>query len=167
MSSHQESPSQHTAEGADLNTDAGTGTETRARTSRVKEQISEFAQTAKSQASAAIQPITNNARNMAEEQKSRGAARIGDIAQALHSAANQMAEEVPFAADYVHTAASKLEETSRMLRERSVDDLAQMAVDFAEERPILYIGSAIAAGFFAARLLRSSVDYADEYEGEE
>jgi len=167
MSSHQEPPGQYTAEGADLNTDAGTRTDVRARTSRVKDQISEFAQTAKSQASAAIQPITNNARNMAEEQKSRGAARIGDIAQALHSAADEMAGEVPFAADYVHTAAQKLDDTARMLRERSVDDLAQMAVEFAEERPILYIGSAIAAGFFAARLLRSSVGYEDEYEVEE
>lgn len=165
MSSHQEPSGQYAAEGADLGTEnrsSGEGSGSRA--SRVKGQISEFAETAKSQASAALQPIANNARSMAEEQKSRGAARIADIAQALHSAADQMAEDVPFAADYVHSAASKLEETSRTLRERSVEDLARMAVDFAEERPMLYVGGAVAAGFLVARLLRSSVALEDEEE---
>ena len=164
MSSHQAPSGPHVAETAELDTEIGsTGTaESRAR--RVKGQISEFAETAKSQASAALQPIANNARGMAEEQKSRGAARIGDIAQALHSAADQISEEVPFAADYVHSAATKLEETSTMLRERSVEDLAQMAVEFAEQRPLVYVSGAVAAGFLVARLLRSSVALGDEDE---
>jgi ElaB/YqjD/DUF883 family membrane-anchored ribosome-binding protein len=165
MSSHQEPSGQYTAENAELDTESGSGVSNPgSRAARVKDQISEFAENAKSQASAALQPIANNARSMAEEQKSRGAARMGDIAQALHSAADQMAEEVPFASDYVHSAATRLEETSRMLRERSVEDLAQMAVEFAEERPLLYVSGALAAGFLVARLLRSSADLEDEGE---
>jgi ElaB/YqjD/DUF883 family membrane-anchored ribosome-binding protein len=140
--------------------------DTSRRSSRVKGQISEFAQSAKNQASAAIQPIANNARSMAEEQKARGAERIGNLAQAIHGAADEIAQEVPLAANYVHTAAEKLDNASKLLREKSVEDLMDMATDFAEERPYVFLGGAVAAGFVLMRLLRSS-PVGDEESGEE
>ena len=138
------------------------------RTSRISNQISEFAQTAKSQAASAIQPIANNAKSMAEEQKQRGATRIDGIARAVHSAADEIAKEVPVAANYVHAAADRLDRTSSMLRDNSVEDLLKMATDFAQERPYLFIGGAVASGFLLTRLLRSSTDVEDdsEYGGE-
>jgi hypothetical protein len=153
------------AEGTDFDAQtSGDGT-SNSRTSRVKGQISEFAQTAKTQASAAIQPLTNNARSLAEEQKTRGAGRIGNVAQAFHSAADEMAQESPLAANYVHAAAKKLDETASLLRDNSVEDLMQIAADFAEERPLVFIGGAVAAGFALSRLLRSST--LDDESGEE
>jgi ElaB/YqjD/DUF883 family membrane-anchored ribosome-binding protein len=143
-----------------------TADDTSRRSSRVKGQISEFAQSAKNQASAAIQPIANNARSMAEEQKARGAERIGNLAQAIHGAADEIAQEVPLAANYVHTAAEKLDNASKLLREKSVEDLMDMATDFAEERPYVFLGGAVAAGFVLMRLLRSS-PVGDEESGEE
>src|ERR1043165_5986121 len=103
--------SQHEAgqfEGANMNQDKSGSR------SRVKGQISEFAQSAKSQASAAIQPIANNARSLAEEQKQRGADRIDEIARAVHGAAEELSREVPMAGNYIHAAADKLDQTSRM-----------------------------------------------------
>jgi ElaB/YqjD/DUF883 family membrane-anchored ribosome-binding protein len=153
------------AEGTDFDAQtSGDGT-SHSRTSRVKGQISEFAQTAKTQASAAIQPLTNNARTLAEEQKTRGAGRIGNVAQAFHSAADEMAQESPLAANYVHAAAKKLDETASLLRDNSVEELVQIAADFAEERPLVFIGGAVAAGFALSRLLRSST--LDDESGEE
>jgi hypothetical protein len=165
MSSQHEPSGSYMAEGTDFDAQtSGDGT-SHSRTSRVKGQISEFAQTAKTQASAAIQPLTNNARTLAEEQKTRGAGRIGNVAQAFHSAADEMAQESPLAANYVHAAAKKLDETASLLRDNSVEDLMQIAVDFAEERPLVFIGGAVAAGFALSRLLRSST--LDDESGEE
>jgi ElaB/YqjD/DUF883 family membrane-anchored ribosome-binding protein len=113
-----------------------------------------------------MQPIANNARSMADEQKARGAERIGNIAQAVHMAADEIAKEVPLAANYVHSAADKLGNASRTLRDSSVDDLLRMTTDFAEERPYVFLGGAVAAGFMLMRLLRSS-PVGDEESGEE
>lgn len=166
MSSQHESPASCSVEGADYSMESQTTDDTSRRSSRVKGQISEFAQSAKNQASAAIQPIANNARSMAEEQKARGAERIGNLAQAIHGAADEIAQEVPLAANYVHTAAEKLDNASKLLREKSVEDLMDMATDFAEERPYVFLGGAVAAGFVLMRLLRSS-PVGDEESGEE
>ena len=157
--SSQHEPGQFT-EGANMNDD-----NSRSRT-RMRGQISDFAQSAKSQASAAIQPIANNARSLAEEQKQRGADRIDEIARAVHGAAEELSREVPMAGNYIHAAADKLDQTSRMLREKSVEDLLQTATEFAEEQPFLFIGGAMAAGFLLTRLLRSSPVIEDE-ESEE
>lgn len=156
--SSQHEPGQF--EGANMNQD-NSGSR-----SRVKGQISEFAQSAKNQASAAIQPIADNARSLAEEQKQRGANRIDEIARAVHSAAEELTREIPGAGTYIHAAADKLDQTSRMLREKSVEDLLETATEFAEERPFLFVGGAVAAGFLLTRLLRSSPIIEDE-ESEE
>ncbi|MBV8799060.1 MAG: hypothetical protein JOY77_01650 [Alphaproteobacteria bacterium] len=155
--SSQHEPGQY--EGANMN-------EGNSRGSRVKGQISELAQSAKSQASAAIQPIANNARSIAEEQKQRGAARIDEVARAIHSAAEELAREIPAAGNYIHTAADKLDHASRMLREKSVDELVQSASEFAEEKPFIFVGGAVAVGFLLTRLLRSSPNAADEESDE-
>lgn len=167
MSSQHESPgSPYSAEGTDYTAQSDSTESTGGRSARVRGQISEFAQSAKDQASAAIQPIANNARSMAEEQKARGAERIGSLAQAIHGAADEIAQEVPLAANYVHTAAEKLDNASKLLREKSVEDLMEMATDFAEERPYVFLGGAVAAGFVLMRLLRSS-PVGDEESGQE
>ena len=160
MSSPYES-SGASSDGSELNTQPES---TGGKSSRIGNQISEFAQTAKSQAASAIQPITDNARSMAEEQKERGATRIDGIARAVHNAAEEISKEVPVAANYVHAAADKLERTSSMLRDNSVEDLVKMATDFAQERPLVFIGGAVASGFLLTRLLRSSIDTEDESE---
>ena len=145
-------------------TPASETNESGASRSRVKAQISEFAQTAKEQAASAVAPIRDNARSFAEEQKQRGAGRIDSIAGAVHHAAEEIGREVPPAAEYVHAAADQLQRASRLLRENSVEDLVQMAVQLAEERPILFVSSTVAAGFLLTRFLRSSTAAYDESE---
>lgn len=158
--------SQHESSGASPNGSDATieSSGEASRSSRISNQISEFAQTAKSQAASAIQPIANNARSMAEEQKERGASRIDGIARAVHSAADEISKEVPVAATYVHAAADRLDHTSSMLRNNSVEDLLKIATDFAQDRPYLFMGGAVATGFLLTRLLRSSTEAADDSE---
>ena len=63
-------------------------------------------------------------------------------------------------------AADQLQRASRLLRENSVEDLLQMAVDLAEERPLVFTGGAVAVGFLLTRFLRSSTPSYDESEEE-
>lgn len=159
MSSHTETP------GPNLSGD-GQEIASGTRQSKIRAQISDFAETAKQQAASAVAPIRDNARSLAEEQKQRGATRIDDIALAIHNAAEEIGKEIPPAAEYVHAAADRLQGASRMLRENSVEDLLQKAVDLAEERPLVFTGSAVALGFLLTRFLRSSAPDYDE-SGEE
>jgi ElaB/YqjD/DUF883 family membrane-anchored ribosome-binding protein len=122
----------------------------------LKGRISNLAQSAKDQASAAVAPIRENARSVVEEQKERGASRIDGLAQAIHGAANELDAEVPQAATYVHAAAEQLERASGLLRDNSVEDLVRKATDLAEERPVVFVAGAMAIGFVLARLLRST-----------
>jgi ElaB/YqjD/DUF883 family membrane-anchored ribosome-binding protein len=118
--------------------------------------LSELASNAAEQLQAAAQPLKEDARQLAEEQKSRGADRIQTLAQAVHGAAEEIGKQVPQAAGYIHSGAEQLERASRMLRDNSVDDLVQMTKRLAREQPLAFIGGSVAAGFVLARFLRSS-----------
>ena len=120
------------------------------------EQISEFAHAAQEKVSAAAEPLKENATNAAEEQKQRGADHMDHLAQAVHGAADELGKEVPQAARYVHSGADQLQRVSHLLRDNSLEDLASMAKRVAHDRPMAFIGGAMAAGFVLARFLRSS-----------
>lgn len=167
MSSHTETPSPYASENGGANDLSGDGQGLASSgRQKIKAQISGFAESAKQQAASAVAPIRDNARSLAEEQKQRGATRIDTVAQAVHNAAEELGREIPPAAEYVHAAADQLQRASRLLRENSVEDLLEMAVDLAEERPLLFTGGAVAAGFLLTRFLRSSTPDYDESEEE-
>lgn len=96
-------------------------------------------------------------RDAMENQKGRAAAQLGGVAAALHDAARRLDEgnqEVP--ARYTDLAAEQVERLSRLLEERSFDQLVSDAEDLARRQPALFIGGAAAAGFLLARLLRNA-----------
>jgi hypothetical protein len=133
---------------------------------QAKEQLSDIAQTAKEQANAAAEPVKQNAREIAEQQKQRHAGSIDSIANAVHCAADDLGDEMPQAATYIHSGAEQLERASRLLRENSVDDLMQMASRLAHERPLTFIGGSVIAGFALGRFLRSSASSPDGMQTE-
>jgi len=165
MSSHTETPGPYASEGAGANDLAGDGQGRPSSRQKIKAHLSGFAESAKQQAASAVAPIRDNARSLAEEQKQRGATRIDSLAEAIHNAAEELSDEIPPAAEYVHAAADQLQRASRMLRENTVEDLLQKALDLAEERPLVFTGGAVALGFLLTRFLRSSA--ADYEESEE
>ena len=72
----------------------------------------------------AAQAVKNKAREMAEEQKSAGAARMDSLGRAVHEAADELGKEIPVGASYIHSAADSLQSASQRLRESSVGDIA-------------------------------------------
>jgi hypothetical protein len=69
---------------------------------------------------------------------------------------------------YVEKAAEHMDRVSTSLRDRDVAELMLGAESFARQQPALFLGATFAAGFIAARFLKSSAEPVDrsrhEYE---
>jgi hypothetical protein len=74
----------------------------------------------------------------------------------VHGAAEQLGEETPRAAEYVHRAADGLESAAQQLRNRSIDDLIGAFDRFARQQPVAAFAGAVLAGFVASRFIQSS-----------
>jgi len=104
--------------------------------------------------------MTAKAEALAEDQKQRGADRVGGLARVVHGAAQELEPELPQAAAYIHDAASGLERASTSLRERSVEELIGELGRLAREQPAVLFGGAVLAGIALSRFLKSSRDAA-------
>lgn len=106
-----------------------------------------------------VQPMKERAREIGEEQKRAGADRLGDMARAVHQAADQLQPELPpQARTYIHQAADGLEHVSSAIRDRSIGDLLQTLGDFAHRQPVAFLGGSVLAGFVLSRFLKSSAE---------
>jgi hypothetical protein len=106
--------------------------------------------------SGAVEPLKNRMREIAEQQKDAGADQISNIAEAVHDAAHELEGKLPAAADYIHSAADRLERASSDMRNRDVNDLLSACGDFARREPAAFLGGAMIAGFALTRFLKSS-----------
>lgn len=97
-----------------------------------------------------------SAMSYAEERKSAGADQLDMFARAIDHSASDLGEESPEIARYIHEAAGSLGRASRMLRERSVGELADSAAQFARQQPAVFFGGAVLAGLVLTRFLKSS-----------
>jgi len=104
----------------------------------------------------AAQAVKDKAREVAEEQKSAGAARIDSIGRAVHEAADELGKEIPVGASYIHSAADSLQSASQRLRESSVGDLASRLDGFARQQPAIAFAGSVLAGLALSRFLKSS-----------
>src|SRR5690242_10558712 len=100
--------------------------------------------------------LKEQAQRIAEEQKSATAGRVGGIAHATDRAAEELAREVPQAAEALHAVAQHLDSAASALRERSIDGWIDEARGFARKQPLAFFAGAVAAGFALSRFLKSS-----------
>jgi hypothetical protein len=92
----------------------------------------------------------------AERQKQAGAGQADHMAKAVHRAADELQDQMPKAAELVHSAASQLEKGAETLRNRGVGELMTDVNNFGRREPLMLFGAAVIAGFAAARFLKSS-----------
>lgn len=152
----------------DTVTEGQSGSDTRTAADNIKDRVADLADRAgdvtsqvRDQATTAasdfVRPVTDKARELAEEQKQAGAERLGGVARAVHQAADQLEKDLPpEAAQYVHQAADGIERVSSAIRDRSIGDLVDDLNDFARRQPVAFFGGAILAGFVLSRFLKSS-----------
>ena len=101
----------------------------------------------------------DRARTAFHEQQIKAADQLGGMAQALHRAAEQLAQENQGpVARLADTAAERVERFADTLRRRDVDDLLGQVEHYARRQPEVFIGGAFAVGFVLARFIKSSGD---------
>lgn len=118
----------------------------------------EFASSAegvREQAGDMAQSVKKRARAMADDQKDASADQLHGFARAIDQAADQLENEFPQAASYVHEAAQRVDNVSTMIRERSIEELLHEANHFARKNAIAFFGMSLAAGFALSRFLKS------------
>ena len=138
----------------DLKSDLKSGAE------NLMQQSSSMLDDAKNRASELIEPAKERALSFAEEQKNAGAEQMSGFARVVRKVADDVGEEMPQAAGYIHDAAETLDNMSNRLRQNSVEDLFASIDDFARQRPMLFFGGALLLGFALTRFLKSSSEQA-------
>lgn len=92
----------------------------------------------------------------AEREKDHTAQRIENVAGAFGSSAEQLRGQEDWLAEGIGSAASSLESIAKNLRQKRAVDLLADIEEIGRQRPTVLFGSAVALGFGAARLARSS-----------
>jgi len=94
--------------------------------------------------------------NVAETEKKAGTDFAEGMAGAIRRAADEFADDVPQAAQYIRGAADQVDYITKSLRDRNVGQLISDVEDFARRQPTAFLGATVIAGFVAMRFLKSS-----------
>ena len=79
------------------------------------------------------------------------------VARAIRDAGNNLRQERPEIANYADTAAQRVEDAGRYLREHDARDVADSAQDFARRQPAVIVAGGLALGLLVGRFLRSGM----------
>jgi ElaB/YqjD/DUF883 family membrane-anchored ribosome-binding protein len=111
---------------------------------------------AKRSASSLAAEATQRAKGALQERIVTGADLIGHMAASTRVAADSLDANAPQIAGFVREAGERMEEFSRGVRERSIDELIETSSDFARRQPAALFGAAAACGFLLFRLFKAS-----------
>jgi hypothetical protein len=100
--------------------------------------------------------IREQASTRLSSQKDRAADGLGSIVEAVRQTGQQLREKNPALAGYADRAAEQLERFASDFRSRDVNALLDDVRTFAQRRPAVFLGSAVAIGMVAARFAKSS-----------
>jgi hypothetical protein len=160
MNSQQTSGANSSVSEAARSNQSGSEQGVRAKAGEAVSKLADVAQQAGSQAKQAASSLASDANQKAKgflnQQVASGADLIGHVANSVRSAAVSLDGNVPQLADVVRDAAERVEEFSRDVRGKSVDELMRTASDFTRRQPALVFGLASLAGFMLLRVLKSS-----------
>lgn len=119
------------------------------------------AERGKAQAQAVWNDTKASMRSALNETQHSAAADIHDFAAALRNAARSLDRRGP-AVRVAEQAAESLERLSGKLRSKDFDGLVHDVEAFARSQPAVFLGMAVAAGFLAARFLKTSSPHSGE-----
>lgn len=135
---------------------SGMGTQAKQQAHEAKDQARQAAGEAKNQAQEIASEAREQAMRMADEKKGVAADQVGGVAKALRSMGDRFKEQdqVSFA-DYTYKIADQAESFAGSLRDNDLNTIWRQAQECSRHRPMVYLGGAIAAGFFLSRFLKS------------
>jgi hypothetical protein len=113
----------------------------------------------------AVDQAKETVTSRASQQKDRAAEGLHTVADAIRQTGDSLRQQDQgFVADYAESAASYIERASGYLQERDFNQLAGEVERFARRSPALFLGSAFALGWAAARFLKSSSRTGYDYQ---
>ena len=101
--------------------------------------------------------LGRKAEDVVDRSKLAGADAVASAARTAQAVADTVAEHSPAVADYVRDAGQKIDRLARDLREKSVGDLLNSAVEFGRSQPVILIAGAALVGFALSRLIKAGV----------
>jgi uncharacterized phage infection (PIP) family protein YhgE len=132
----------------------------RAKAGEAVSKVADVAQEASSQAKQAAASLASEANQQAKgflnQQLASGADLVGNIADSLRAAADNLNQNTPQLAEIARGAAERVEDFSRDMRGQSVEELMRTASDFTRRQPALVFGFASLAGFLLMRMVKSN-----------
>jgi ElaB/YqjD/DUF883 family membrane-anchored ribosome-binding protein len=145
---------------SDLPTASSAAPDLRSKAADAMSKFSDAAQGAvgevKKTASSLASEATELAKGAAQKQIVSGADLIGHVAASTRAAAETLDPNAPQIAGFVREAGDRIDEFSRSLRDRSIDELIQTSSDFARRQPAVLFGAAAACGFVLFRLFKAA-----------
>jgi len=125
--------------------------------SRGDQSMSQTVEDAKQMGNQLLSAARESVTGALDEQRGRAADQIATIGGALRRSAESLDREagVPISR-YADEAAQRIEDFAELVRERSWNQLARDAEDFARDWPWAFLGAAIGIGFVAGRVLLSA-----------
>jgi hypothetical protein len=142
------------AEGTNTNSNIGGATpglvgET---VNRVSQAAGEVIEQAKSKGGSIAIAATGTAKDLLGQRIAAGGEWIGHLAESTKCAADSLQDKSPEFAGLVRQAGESIETISSELQNRSVDELARTASDFARRRPEVVFGVSAVLAFVAYRV---------------
>jgi ElaB/YqjD/DUF883 family membrane-anchored ribosome-binding protein len=126
------------------------------------EAVSKLAQAVQQAGSQAKETATSLASEAAEKTKGllnhqieAGADFVGDIAQSVRVAADNLDQNAPQLAGLVRGVAQQVEEFSETVRGQTVEELVTTTSDFVRRNPAMVFSAAAACGFMLFRVIRA------------
>jgi len=133
------------------------GTEGQGRKAKTKAALGKAGETIKQEAQSFAQAAQERARTEAERRTLAGARTLGDFANAVRKAGDELAgQDQSPAARIVRKAADGLESLSRDLADKPPEELLDAVRDFGRRHPGALIGGAVLAGIALGRFVRAS-----------
>jgi hypothetical protein len=107
----------------------------------------------------AVSGLVDQAARTAEAQASTTMTKAGEVleqvAQAIRDASGNLREQQPQVAEFADTAAQRVEDGARYLRDHGAGEVLQTVQDTARRQPAIVVGGGLALGLLLGRFLRS------------
>jgi vacuolar-type H+-ATPase subunit H len=126
---------------------------------QAKQQAQKVVEQTQQKAGEVLGQAKDRTKSWAEDQKTTAVQHLTDVAQAVHQTGESLRQQNPdynMYAEITSRAADAVERASGYLRNTSVDQMINEVERFGKQEPVLFLVSAAALGFLAARFLKSS-----------
>jgi hypothetical protein len=110
---------------------------------------------AKSAARAVGETVGHKLDEVAGRSKTVGADKVSHVAQTAEAIADQVAGDAPAVADYVRSAARRINGLADDLREKNVGELLSSAAEFGRSQPVVMLAGAALVGFALSRIVKA------------